>query len=536
MLESFFLYLLGTGITGSLFILLILLLKPLSKRMFSQAWHYGTQKAALVFLSIPLSLLFIQYIKLPQIISPIPVHFDSVVQMQSQTFQDDSVRKKEVIPENPNLINVLLSDSAFLTKALEATPFLWALGSSIFFLVRLGAYVRVMPGLSLGSTAPGNTEITLVFEQVKKELGIRRKIRLLENHRMITPMLAGLIRPAVFIPRIELTYEQWRFIFLHELTHFKRWDLLWKTVATVVNSIHWFNPLAYCLCVNINKACETSCDEEVLKRVDSKDKKHYGMTILEVLDFSVGKKQAIYSAFFVSKNNLKSRLESIASFKKAPFYITTVSVLVAVLAGSLSVLATAAIIPDAGNGQTSLSIVVSESEWAYDAYPAMENPQPDKKPDDSVLTNRLYLDNGSVINIAYDATWLNRDEDIPEKLTAVFNNKDWTNFSIEGVTFMAIEYGYRQEAEQQMNDEYVKAISDFVTAMNENIRTGRVKPYAPSSYRISQGFPDILSDLDHITIFIIDNTSDTNTKNTEQPLFAFGYSTSDCETYLYTKP
>lgn len=534
MLESFFLYLLGTGITGSLFILLILLLKPFSKRVFSQTWHYGTQKAALIFLIMPLSLLFIQYIKLPKIISPIPVYFDSVTQTQSQTFHDNPVQSNEVLPENPNLINDLLSDSALITKALEATPFLWALGFTIFFLVRLGAYVRVIPGLSLGSTAPGKTEIIHVFEQVKKELGIRRKIRLLENDRMITPMLAGLFRPAVFIPRIELTYEQWRFIFLHELTHFKRRDLLWKTVATVVNSIHWFNPLVYWLCANINKACETSCDEEVLKRVDSKDKKHYGMTILEVLDFSVGKKQAIYSAFFVSKNNLKSRLKSIASFKKAPFYITTVSILISLLAGSFSVLTTAAIIPDINNEQINLSIKISSSLWTFEPYTAMEDPQPVKNPEDNVIEDRLYLDNGSVIDIAFDAIWLVADKNILTKLTAVFNNKDWSDFSVENTHFTVYEYGYKEKEAKQTNAEYNKALSDFVSAMNEKIRTGQLKPYAPSCYRISEGFPDILSDLDHITIFEIDNTSDN--QNTQQLFFAFGYITSNCETYLYTKP
>ena len=39
------------------------------------------------------------------------------------------------------------------------------------------------------------------------------------------------------------TPDQLRFIFLHELAHIKRLDIVVGWVATVLQALHWFNPL-----------------------------------------------------------------------------------------------------------------------------------------------------------------------------------------------------------------------------------------------------------------------------------------------------
>ena len=75
-----------------------------------------------------------------------------------------------------------------------------------------------------------------------------------------------------------------RMVFLHELTHYKRKDLLIKWLSLFVNAVHWFNPLAYLLCANVSEACEVSCDMEVTKNMSDEEQKVYMKTILDLVE------------------------------------------------------------------------------------------------------------------------------------------------------------------------------------------------------------------------------------------------------------
>ncbi len=51
-------------------------------------------------------------------------------------------------------------------------------------------------------------------------------------------------------------------IFLHELNHYKRKDIIIKAFGLIINAIHWFNPLVYMLLKEMNKYCEYTIDEK----------------------------------------------------------------------------------------------------------------------------------------------------------------------------------------------------------------------------------------------------------------------------------
>ena len=75
-----------------------------------------------------------------------------------------------------------------------------------------------------------------------------------------------------------------RMVFLHELTHYKRKDLMIKWFSIFVNAVHWFNPLAYLLCANISESCEVSCDMAVTKNMSDIEQKIYMKTILDLVE------------------------------------------------------------------------------------------------------------------------------------------------------------------------------------------------------------------------------------------------------------
>ena len=82
-----------------------------------------------------------------------------------------------------------------------------------------------------------------------------------------TPMLLGLLRPVIVLPDRDYDDEMLRGILRHELTHYRRGDLAYKWFAVLVSSLHWFNPFFSLFRREIDRACELSCDERLLRRM-----------------------------------------------------------------------------------------------------------------------------------------------------------------------------------------------------------------------------------------------------------------------------
>ena len=97
-------------------------------------------------------------------------------------------------------------------------------------------------------------------------------------------MLVGILFPTVYIPCREIPDENMRMVLLHELTHYKRKDLLVKWFAILVNAVHWFNPLCYLACAALSEACEVSCDMSATKNMSEDEQKLYMQTILNLVE------------------------------------------------------------------------------------------------------------------------------------------------------------------------------------------------------------------------------------------------------------
>lgn len=127
------------------------------------------------------------------------------------------------------------------------------------------------------------TESSLL-DEVKRELKIKRRIKIRLSEDISSPMLVGVVFPTIYIPCREISDDKMRMIFMHELTHYKRKDLLIKWFSVFINAVHWFNPLCYLLCANVSEACEVSCDMAVTRNMTETEQKMYMETILDITE------------------------------------------------------------------------------------------------------------------------------------------------------------------------------------------------------------------------------------------------------------
>ena len=86
---------------------------------------------------------------------------------------------------------------------------------------------------------------------------------LLVSSSISRPYTAGLFRPAIYLPDIELPEEQWRTILRHEVQHIRSHDEAKKLFFLAIQALFWWNPLAHISRKEIDTILELQCDANV---------------------------------------------------------------------------------------------------------------------------------------------------------------------------------------------------------------------------------------------------------------------------------
>ena len=148
-----------------------------------------------------------------------------------------------------------------------------------------------------------------------RELGGPDRLRLCRSEAVQTPMQLGVVDARLVLPNRSYTDDMLLNILRHELTHFSRHDIAYKWFTTLVCVVHWFNPLVWIVRREIDRQCELSCDEKLLRSMTPQEKQSYGQTLLELACDRAPSRAVVATSFATEKRNLKERLEQIMTYK-----------------------------------------------------------------------------------------------------------------------------------------------------------------------------------------------------------------------------
>lgn len=123
-----------------------------------------------------------------------------------------------------------------------------------------------------------------LFEKVKNEMKIKRKIEVYRCGLIASPMCIGFIKPKIIMPYTEYTNDELELIFKHELTHLKRFDIWYKLLLVASNTVHWFNPFVYIMRKLANRDIEYTCDDIVTRNLSLSQRKEYSRVILKTME------------------------------------------------------------------------------------------------------------------------------------------------------------------------------------------------------------------------------------------------------------
>lgn len=129
------------------------------------------------------------------------------------------------------------------------------------------------------------------------------------SDRITVPATYGVFRPRIIIPKgYELRDLQ--YILAHESAHIHRKDNLWRILAIISVSVHWFNPFAWLYLKKFLEETELACDERVLADCGEDEKKAYAIALVDCAE----SRNVFVSAFGGAK--IRVRIDHILSYKK----------------------------------------------------------------------------------------------------------------------------------------------------------------------------------------------------------------------------
>lgn len=232
------------GLTVSLAALVPLLLRRVLKK------RYPARAVCLVWALLALRLLVPVQLTLPEAPVQVTPRTNYVMQDDRMLFEQAGLPVEQtparwVTDEQAAALSHANTSQTTTFNLTTVLLGLWLAGVVISAIRQAVSYGMLKRRLDRTAGPAERADLLDVLDSQRSGLGISRKIPLLISPAADCPMLAGFIRPALYLPDENISAADAAFIFRHELTHCRHGDLWLKLLLTAAQCVHWFNPLVY---------------------------------------------------------------------------------------------------------------------------------------------------------------------------------------------------------------------------------------------------------------------------------------------------
>jgi beta-lactamase regulating signal transducer with metallopeptidase domain len=336
-METIFKLVLTTSLYASIVGVAILILKTILKNKINPKWHYIIWVVLMLKLLIPfgpesaVSL----FNTVPQI--PQQTNFTQAYEEYHQSIT--LIRQEKThIPTSWTIRDYSLYLAA---KAETAIPHIWFLGAMLMLGWLLYTNYSLRRKL-IKTTSSVPESINRIFEECKIKTGITKNVGIVLQDAINTPAIFGLFRPKILLsPNIlDFSDKEISYILIHELTHYKRKDILANYLLLLFQVIHWFNPIIWYCFKKVRQDMEIATDEHVVNLLSRGEEKEYGKALLSVLEsFKAPSLAPKLIGMVDDKKNIERRIKMIKMkefFKNRRRIVLTLGVLcVAIMSGIL---------------------------------------------------------------------------------------------------------------------------------------------------------------------------------------------------------
>ncbi|MCJ7685880.1 MAG: M56 family metallopeptidase, partial [Desulfobacteraceae bacterium] len=345
-IQPFFDWLMQTTLIGSVVIGLILVIQRVLGGKLGPRWSHALWLVLLIRLVLPGT--FPSQINLLNLVPSL----DRQIQQQQPSDTADSteisqITKKSNVteaipaqkPESGTPAALQNKPKPWVTSLRRVLPYIWLSGAVV-----IGLYLFLSNFLLwriVKRERPLLDQKTLeLFEECKERMGVQTIVGLIVSERIKSPALFGFIRPRLLLPKEmleEASQEEMRYIFLHEFAHLKRHDIYLGWLTSLLQILHWFNPLVWFAFYRMRADREFSCDALVLSRTGKEKSHDYGQAIVGLLRrFSRSRPLPALAGILENKSQLKRRITMITQFKKNSYQWSPLAVFLILALGFVS--------------------------------------------------------------------------------------------------------------------------------------------------------------------------------------------------------
>lgn len=341
-MKNLLLLFLSLSLSGSLLALFLLAIKPLLKDRLSPTWQYYVWLIVVLRLLLPLT---------PQIslIGEITPYLQSALSPPAATAEkppgqiNESLREELTVTpaiqqEEDGLLLASREEDAPLapsTHEKDMLPYLWMPWLAVAltrFVHQIVNYRRFVHLVKSEMEKVKDERILNIYQSELSQIKSRRPLPLYMNCQVRSPMLIGLLHPMIVLPTLIVSDDELRQMIRHELTHYKRLDILYKWSIQLVLCLHWFNPLVHLMSKEISRLCELSCDEIIIKHLDLDNRIIYGDALMATVTAQgKGQESTLSLTMCQDIDLIKERLDRIMKHQKKSRLAVSMTVLLTAL-------------------------------------------------------------------------------------------------------------------------------------------------------------------------------------------------------------
>ena len=148
----------------------------------------------------------------------------------------------------------------------EIAAMVWLAGAAIGILFMLLGALR-LAWVAIRSEPVTDPRWIALAEDVRRSLGLRRPVRLLQSKSGHFLGTWGILVPRVLLPSNagEWSDDRAWMVLGHELAHIKRHDWFVQVLAEAARAIYWFNPVFWIAYGRLRRESEHACDDTVVR-------------------------------------------------------------------------------------------------------------------------------------------------------------------------------------------------------------------------------------------------------------------------------
>ena len=180
---------------------------------------------------------------------------------------------------------------------------LWAVGIYVMLMLALAGYLSLREDVAASIPLEGNVYLCD---------GIK------------SPFILGVFRPRIYLTS-GMDEASRVCVLRHERAHLRRGDHLWKPLGFLLLAVYWYNPLVWAAYILFCRDMELACDERVIRDMAAEERAAYSQALL---DCSRGRHWVAACSLAFGEVGVKTRVKAVLWYKKPAFWAVLAAVVV----------------------------------------------------------------------------------------------------------------------------------------------------------------------------------------------------------------